>query len=323
MRFFLTFLIILSFIAPTFFSYGYSSNQSLYSDYLKGVYCMQQGNFSLAKNYLNAAKDKAPDSAYLYLKIATILLQEKKIGQAEELLKKAKGIDPDNLNTYLALIFIYSSQGQEEKLEEEYKDFLEKAHQKKPKDMTISSYLAQFYLYKRKPKEAIALYEKILENKPDNLEAFFWLGYLYDEIGKEQKAKEIWKRGLAINPSHAPILNALGYSYAEKGVKLDQAERMVKKALKAEPRNGAYLDSLGWVYFKKGKLERAKKYIEQAISYAQDPEIYQHLGKVYMKLDETEKGLAIYKEGLKRFPDYHQLKEEIERYEKENQKNKE
>ncbi|MFO8052873.1 MAG: tetratricopeptide repeat protein [Candidatus Omnitrophota bacterium] len=322
MRSFLTFLIILAFVIPTFFCYGYSSKQSLYSDYIKGIYLMQRGKTGLARDYLDKTKSRVSDSVYIRLKIAKLLIQEDKIDQAEAELKKAKKIDPDNLDTYLALIFIYSYQNQEEKLEKEYEDFLKKAHQKKPKNMTISSYLAQFYLYKRKPQEAIALYEKILENKPGNLEAFFWLGYLYDEIGKAKKAKEIWQKGLAINSSYAPILNALAYSYAEEGVKLTEAEQMVRKALKVEPRNGAYLDSLGWIYFKKGKLKKAKEYTKKALNYAQDPEIYQHLGKIYIESGNTKKGIETYKKGLEKFPEYQELKKELEKYEQENKKNK-
>jgi tetratricopeptide (TPR) repeat protein len=322
MRFFLTFLIILSFIVPTFFCYGHLLKQAIYSDYIKGIYFMQQGRPALARKYLDKVKDRVPDSVYLRLKVATTLIQEKKIDQAEAELKKAQKINPDNLDTYLALIFIYSYQNQEKELEKEYEDFLKKAHQKKPKNMTISSYLAQFYLYKRKPQDAIDLYEKILENKPGDLEAFFWLGYLYDQIDEGKKAKEIWQEGLAINSSYAPILNALAYSYAEDGIKLDQAERMVKKALKVEPNNGAYLDSLGWVYFKKDKIDKAKEYIEKALNYAQDPEIYQHLGKVYIKLGKIEKGLEVYRKGLEKFPEYQGLKKELEKYEQENKTNK-
>lgn len=322
MRSFLTFLIILSFVIPTFFCYGYSSRQSLYSDYIKGIYLMQQGRPALSRKYLDKVKDRVPDSIYLRLKIATTLIQEKKIDQAERELKKAQKINPDNLDTYLALIFIYSYRNQEEELEKEYEDFLKKAHQKKPKNMTISSYLAHFYLYKKKPQEAINLYEKILENKPGDLEAFFWLGYLYDQINEGKKAKKIWQEGLELNPSYAPILNALAYSYAEDGIKLDQAEKMVKKALNIEPNNGAYLDSLGWIYFKKDKLDEAKEYIEKALNYAQDPEIYQHLGKVYIELGKIEKGLTIYRQGLEKFPEYQGLKKELEKYEQENKTNK-
>lgn len=322
MRSFLTFFIILSFIIPNF-CYGYSSREPLYSSYIKGVYFMRQGRLDLAVKYLEAAKRRKPDSIHIRLKIATALIQGEKIDQAEKVLQEAKEIDPDNLDTYLALIFIYSYQKQEGKLEKEYEAFLKKAHQKKPKNMTISSYLAQFYLYQRKPEEAIVLYEKILESKPKNLEAFFWLGYLYDEVGENQKAKKIWQQGLKINSAYAPILNALGYSYAEEGVKLNQAEEMIKKALKIEPDNGAYLDSLGWVYYKKGKLKKAKEYIEKAINYTKDPEIYQHLGAIHIELGKAEQGLEIYKEGIERFPDDEKLKKELEKYEKENKENKE
>ncbi len=284
---------------------------------------MKRGEASLAQKYLEKAKRQAPDSVHIYLKIASILVQEDKLNQAEKVLKEAKKINPENLDIYLALIFVYSYREEGEKLESEYESFLEKAHQIKPENMTISSYLAQFYFYKKKPEKAITLYERILKDSPDNLEAFFWLGYLYDEVGKGEKAKKIWRQGLEANSSYAPILNALAYSYAEQGVKLDEAEGLIKKALETEPRNGAYLDTLGWIYFKKEKLDKAKEYIEKAINYTQDPEIYQHLGNIYVELGKEEEGLEVYRKGLEKFPDYQGLKKEIEIYEKKNKKNKE
>ncbi len=199
-----------------------------------------------------------------------------------------------------------------------YEDFLQKARQKKPEDVTISSYLAQFYFYQQRLNDAIALYEKILANDPENLEAFFWLGYLYYEVDQKEKAIETWKEGLSLDSSYAPLLNALGYTYAVKGIKLDEAKAMIEKALEEEPHNGAYLDSLGWVYFKKGNLTKAKKYVEKALSYTEDPEIYHHLGIIYIELSKKEEGIEIYKKGLEKFPDYQELKEELKKYEKEN-----
>lgn len=322
MRYFFSFLIGLLFIFLAPFCYGHQSRRSLYSNYLKGVYLMQQGRPLLAQRHFEEVKRQNPSSVYIRHKIATALVQQEKIKEAERVLKEAKDVAPDNLDTYLALIFIYSYTGEDERLEREYEDFLEKAHQKKPDDVTITSYLAQFYFYQERLAEAIALYERILAADPESLESFFWLGYLYYESGQKEKAKDLWKEGLLVDSAYAPILNALGYTYAEEGIKLKEAKEMIEKALEADPYNGAYLDSLGWVYFKKGDLNRAKKYIKKALEYAEDPEIYYHLCVIYIDLGEKERGLAACQEGLDKFPDYSELRKILERYEEKSQENK-
>jgi len=301
---------------PLIFAESQKQITSLYSDYLKGLYYFENGDFEQALKSFYRAKAKDPDSIHLRLKIAEALVRQDEFEKAEAVLMEAKRIDPTNLDVSLLLIFIYSLTHDDTQLESEYGDFLKTAHELKPKDIGISEYLAQFYFYKQKPQEAIKIYEKILELNPKHVVALFWLGYLYDEAGRRKEAIEVWNKGLAIDEAYAPILNSLAYVYALEDRNLDQAQKMVEKALKVEPENGAYLDSLGWIYFKKGNLEKAKEYLEKAIANIKDPEIYEHLGDLYVALGDLKTAVEYYKEGLSHFPDYTGLKEKIDQYEK-------
>ena len=316
MRFFLIF-IILCFVAPLSFPQSQRSLTNLYSNYLKGLLYAEKGEHLESLKELERAKASDPQSIHIRLKIASVLILLDRFDEAETVLKEAKEIDPENLDLSLALIFVYSYGERNEDLETEYEDFLKKAHDKKPKDIGISEYLAQFYFYKKKPQEAIDLYEKILESNPDYVEALFWLGYLYENYGQRSKALETWERGVKLDSSFAPILNCLGYTYAEEGIKLDLAEEMVKKALEEEPENGAYLDSLGWVYYKKGDIEKAKKYTLKAVDLIKDPDVYEHLGDIYIGLGDQEEGVRYYQEGLLRFPGNKGLESKLKKYEKE------
>ncbi len=322
MRFFLI-LIISCFITPLSFSQSQRPLTALYSHYLKGLVYVEKGEYLQGLKELEKAKAQDPKSAHIRLKIASVLIRLNRLEQAEIVLKEAKAIDSDNLDISLALILVYSYGEKNEELEKEYEEFLSKAHEKKPEDIGISEYLAQFYFYKKRPQEAIKAYEKILEINPEYVEAFFWLGFLYDECGQHEKALKTWERGRDIDPSFAPILNCLGYAYAQAGINLDEALGMVKKALEKEPKNGAYLDSLGWVYFKKGELEKAKKYIIEALDLVKDPDIYEHLGDIYIEMGDRETGVDYYKKGLLQFSDSEDLKLKVKRYEKEDKPSEE
>jgi len=313
---FLILLFVLSFLdLPSSFSQTKKNITRLYSDYLKGLYHFENEEYQQALKSFKAAKTKDPNSIHLHLKIAASLIRLEKIKEAEEVLLRAKKIDSNNLDISLVLIFIYSLTQDDQQLESEYENFLTKAHELKPKDIGISEYLAQFYFYRKKPTEAIKVYEKILESNPRHVGALFWVGYLYDEAGRHIEAIEAWERGLEIDDSYAPILNSLGYVYALKGENLNQAKKMIEKALEKEPENGAYLDSLGWVYFKKGDLDKAKEYLEKAIANIKDPEIYEHLGDLHIKLGDTAAAIGYYQEGLAHFPDHSSLKKKLQRYE--------
>lgn len=316
-KYLIGFLLTLLVIFQTMSGAGAQSEKALtnlYSEYLKGLIAGERGDYSRSLKELEKVKAKDPDSVHINLKIATIFIRQGEIDKAKELLQKTKKEHPDDLDISLALIFVYSYAQDDKALEDEYETFLKNAHKAKPKNLSISEYLAQFYFYKKRPKQAIEIYEKILAVNPNYVSAMFWLGYLYQEVGRPTEALSIWHKGLEMEPDYPPILNSLGYTYAYSGIKLDDAETMVLEALRQEPDNGAYLDSLGWVYFKKGDLEKAGQYLQKAIAQVKDPEIYEHLGDLYITTGEQEKGLKFYREGLSYFPGSKKLQEKANKY---------
>ena len=80
---------------------------------------------------------------------------------------------------------------------------------------------------------------------------------------------------------------------------INQAGRLIKKALGFEPDNGAYIDSLGWYYFKKGKFKEALNELEKAAALMSDPEIYDHLGEVFLKLGNRDFAKLNWEKSLK------------------------
>lgn len=322
---FLFFLVVFAFfsslIFPTF-ARTQKNITDLYGSYLKGLMYASDGDFSKALSEFKKAKKLDPDSIAIRLKIANVLIRMGKMDKAEEELKAAKKIDAESFDASLALIFLYSYTQNDAKLELEYQDFLEKAHRLEPENVQIAEYLGQFYFYKKRPEDALKIYEGIVTSNPDHVDGIFWLGFLYEETGKRRTAMSMWKKGLKIDPDHGPTLNSIGYVYAEEGVRLNEAEKMIKKALEQEPDNGAYLDSLGWVYFKKRDYKKAEEYLIKAISYYKDPVIYEHLGDLYITLNDLDEAIKYYSEGSEFFPDYDALQEKLEKYGKKNQENK-
>ncbi|MFA5271191.1 MAG: tetratricopeptide repeat protein [Candidatus Omnitrophota bacterium] len=304
------------------FATGEENVKSLYGNYLRGLFYAEEGSYKDSLKELQKVKKLDPDSVYLRIKIASIYIRAGQFDKAESELKEAKRLNPDNFDVSLGLIFLYSYTQKDKQLEAEYKDFLERAHKLKPKDLRIAEYLAQLYFYEKNPQEAFKIYEEIVKERPDYVEGFFWLGLLNEEFKKHDDAIKMWKKALELDPDHAQTLNSLGYVYAEEGKNLDEAEKLIKKALVLEPDSGAYLDSLGWVYFKKKDYQKAEVYLKKAISYQEDPVIYEHLGDLYITLSNESEALNYYKKGLVRFPENVQLKEKISKYAKETENTK-
>ncbi|HEX9050719.1 MAG TPA: tetratricopeptide repeat protein [Anaeromyxobacter sp.] len=130
--------------------------------------------------------------------------------------------------------------------------------------------------------DAIAALRDALERHPKDEVLLYALGSTYESAGRRDAALAQMKALLALVPEHAEAMNFVGYTYADQGIRLDEAERLVRHALELKPRSGHVLDSLGWVLFRRGDLRRAVEALEQADAIAgPDPTILEHLGDAY------------------------------------------
>ncbi len=150
-----------------------------------------------------------------------------------------------------------------------------------------------------RPQEAIAALEGALATRPRDEELLFALGAAYDRAGRADVALAQMRALLAVNPEHAEAMNFVGYSYAEQGVRLEDAERMVRRALELKPRSGHILDSLGWVLFRRGDPRRAVEVLEQAEALSgPDATILEHLGDAYRAVARLGDAAQAYRRAL-------------------------
>ena len=114
-------------------------------------------------------------------------------------------------------------------------------------------------------------------------------------------------------PEFAEALNYLGYMWAERGEKLDEAEKLIGKAVKLEPENAAFLDSMGWVLFKRRQPREALGWLQKAVQHSQepDPTLYDHLGDIYCGLKEFDKAREAWRKSIELEPS-DQVKRKLE-----------
>ncbi len=106
--------------------------------------------------------------------------------------------------------------------------------------------------------------------------------------------------------------NFIGYSWADRGIHLDESEKLIKKALKLKPEDGYIIDSLGWVYFKQGRIDEAIAALEKAVLLApKDAIIAEHLGFAYLSNNQFERARHMFKQALELDPAKEYLKAKI------------
>ncbi len=165
--------------------------------------------------------------------------------------------------------------------------------------------------------EAVARVELLLAENPDDDDLFFNLGVLYGEAKQTAISIEYMQKALDRNPDNASALNYIGYTWAERGINLDDAERMIRRAIELRPDDGYIVDSLGWIYYmralplvEKGRVREAKPLIDQALKELErahdltggDPVISEHLGDAYLLLDEKMRALEQFEDAVRREP---------------------
>jgi len=158
-----------------------------------------------------------------------------------------------------------------------------------PKDGTIIFSLALGLEDMKDDKGAATVLRAGLEMNPKAKDMLYELGVILERMGDMAGAEKAFNSILAQNPDDAVALNYLGYSLADRGVKLQEAESLIKKAASLDPQNGAYIDSLGWVYYREGHLHKAlSKSFSALAKLPQDGDVWKHISKIESALKKPE-----------------------------------
>jgi len=148
---------------------------------------------------------------------------------------------------------------------------------------------------------------------PQNVDLRYSLGVIYEKTNRFAQSIREMEIILSIDPDHADALNFIGYSWADRGINLQEAEKLILRALELKPGNGYIIDSLGWVYFKQNKLDSALKHLKEAMRLMpNDATIIEHVGDVYLKMENYKEAQEMYENALKINPQNKSLQKKLE-----------
>jgi len=168
----------------------------------------------------------------------------------------------------------------------------------------LTAALAEALVRADRARDAVDELRAALAASPRDPGLLYALGAAYDGAGERDAAIAEMRALLALQPDHFEALNFVGYALAEQGVRLDEAERLVRRALELRPRSGHVLDSLGWVLFRRGDASRAVEVLERADALAgPEPVILEHLGDAYRALARRADAARVYRRALGAVPE--------------------
>ena len=267
-----------------------------------------------------------------FVKEATALLQQNRFDVAIAKYRLANSINPDRkesqANLGVALLEqaqLYESADPPQpdsaaQLYEEAVESLKRAIELDPEDESFVKNLGHAYLTSGNTDEAISIYEEFLEDNPYDLDVQRRLVTIYMSDNDYENASMIYSQwlddaGLEIGTeiSMADVYNA-GMCYYQLFFKLDKKEdeaskeeavEMLKKSsdcfsqvFEDEPTDCESGTQLYYIYITLEEWESVVKTIDTMLDNAcpRDHPTLQNLGVAYMKLDQKEKAIEVWKE---------------------------
>ncbi len=160
---------------------------------------------------------------------------------------------------------------------------------KDPTDIGVTKTLGDLHRVSEDYALAVEAYTKALEivGKPEDQHwgLFYARGVAYERLGDWDKAEVDFLKSIDLSPDQPLTLNYLGYSWIDKGMKYEEATKLIRRAVELKPDDGFIIDSLGWAFYRQGQYHKAVEYLERAVQLQSgDPTINEHLGDAYWKV---------------------------------------
>ena len=172
-------------------------------------------------------------------------------------------------------------------------------------------------LLRGEPAEALRQIRRYRRRYPDSIELLGLKATVLSELGREAQAIDAAEQAHQLNEDDALLCNNLGYFYADKGIKLAQAEQLIRKALSERGDELSFLDSLGWVFYKTGRIRRAAalfmRITRDLHEQDMDPVIFDHAGDAYYRLGWSQKAVTMWELATDAGADKHRPSAEIRR----------
>ncbi|MBX2905592.1 MAG: tetratricopeptide repeat protein [Taibaiella sp.] len=229
--------------------------------------------------------------------------------------KKALALKPSEFSLWVRLMGNY----QEKKYADSLIKYSERAMRLFPNQAIAHFYNGVGYMNKGNYPSAIKAMNRALDLQPETekeatAQIYSTLADVYYSSKQYTLSDQTFDKALELDPTNATVLNNYSYYLSERGIRLDDAEKMSKKSLELRPDEINFLDTYGWILYKKGDYNKSKTYIQKAISLANgnnDATLLEHLGDILYKLNDKSGALESWKKAKEKGSDGKNLDKKI------------
>ena len=264
---------------------------------LLGNIYFETGNYDGAIRMYQDALKIVPENARLLYNMASALYKKGDDFTAAEYYKRAAGIDRIGevaLKSYIRLGVIYIAQGVYDRAEE----FLRQALAIRPNDATAHYNLGIAYLRQNKNEEALQELSRAEEAGGTDTAMLERLGDAYFSINNLDRSMTVYQRILALSDRNVRILSRIGEIYYKMG-DLERAYDAYSKITRMEPATenarAAYLN-MGNILDDEKRYNEAIEAYQKALAISpKDDSAYFNLGVAYRHAGRAEEAVRSWK----------------------------
>jgi len=243
----------------------------------------------LTKDLSKRLIETHPDDPNVYAVAGDLYMKLGEKPDAEGMYQKAIDNGANSFNIWYNLIQLANASAHYDNVVK----YGEEAIEYFPNQPEIYFFLGTGHMMKKDYQEAIEVMKagKMLTNNNEELKALFnaQLGDAYNYTEEYDKSDEAYELALAHNPNNDHVLNNYAYFLSLRKERLEEAKKMSTKLVKRNPDNATFLDTHAWVLYMNGEFEKARHYIEKAISTGDvSGTIIEHYGDILFQLGQVD-----------------------------------
>ena len=275
-----------------------------------GAIAIGEHKDSLAIEYFKKVTELAKWNSQGWIRLGGLYYDNKKYDDAIKVMNEAIRSFPEDFTINFILGLSYSQNNDNENA----KPYLKKAAELNPESPDALSAYGFMLNQMKQEDEALKYLNKALALEPKNVNILGTLGLIYDNQKKYDLCDSIYTAALKIDSLNPVVNNNYAYALSERGIKLNEALKMVQIAIKADSNNTSYLDTIGWIYYKMGKYELAKENAEKANKLSTgNAVILEHLGDIVFKIGEKDYAKELWEKAFKIDTTNSSLKQKIDK----------
>ncbi|HXV69230.1 MAG TPA: tetratricopeptide repeat protein, partial [Nitrospira sp.] len=265
----------------------------------KGMILLTQKRLPEAEQVVKEGLKHASDSPAGYYYLGRISIETGNAEQALDSFEQAVAANPSFEPAYLAQVAFHESRQDKEKAIAVLQKYL---HRVNPNNKEARQHLIQLYVSTKNYAAGLAELEMVLKEDPGNLDAKLRKALIYGEKKEHAKAIEQLTEVLQARPAELKVRDYLGYLY-EETKDFPKAIETYRMNIQLDPTFPESQIHLGVLQYRLKQFPEAIVHLNEAVRLVpKQPEPHIVLGLAYLQSEHFDQASAVFEEGIRHNP---------------------